>query len=122
MNGHARSGGQIGCNGAFYEGGQFLPSTMREKGTASGRRGKRNVQVEPYLWRVYEGKLGEDEIAMGFYRILLPDFKTVYLYNGRSEAEYEAYTAPYRNAWDEGKRIVILRREKGQPPAIVRFE
>jgi len=49
----AKAGGEIGTNGEFYEGGKFLPSTERAKGTAKKRRAAtRKVEIEPRVWAV----------------------------------------------------------------------
>lgn len=48
----ATKGGQIGANGEFYKGGQFL-NTVKEnpKGQAKKKVKKpRKVQIEPYVW------------------------------------------------------------------------
>ena len=52
MNRQAKAGGEIGVNGEFYEGGQFLPSSENtikgaQKPTIS--KGKK-FEVAPYVW------------------------------------------------------------------------
>jgi hypothetical protein len=48
LGGRARAGGQCGCNGEFYAGGTFMPSTTRPKGVAAARRpAARRALVEP---------------------------------------------------------------------------
>lgn len=50
---HAATGGQVGVNGSFYLGGQFLPnSEMTVKGAkqVQKRTAPRKVEVEPYKW------------------------------------------------------------------------
>ncbi len=47
----AKVGGEVGTNGEFYEGGKFLPSTQKAKGTPR-KKGLRKVEIEPYVWVV----------------------------------------------------------------------
>jgi len=114
MNGHAKKGGEIGINGAFYEGGQFLPSTTNEKGTSS-RRGDRKIEIEPYVWVEYSGKLAEGEVVDGFYRFFSSDYKTIY------GNDYASFILPYKKAWDEGKRFRIFERTS-HGMRLLRFE
>lgn len=51
-NGQARRGGQVGVNGEFYAGGQFLPSTEAPKGPAKGARKPGKQEVAPYVWEL----------------------------------------------------------------------
>ena len=44
----AKKGGEIGVNGEFYEGGKFLPSTQKGKGTS--RKGTGKQEIAPYKW------------------------------------------------------------------------
>lgn len=46
----AKSGGQIGANGEWYTGGQFIATTERPKGSAKQRKSAGRVQTGPYLW------------------------------------------------------------------------
>jgi hypothetical protein len=53
MKGRAKAGGEIGKNGEFYQGGQFLPNTTmgkqgRQNRKKSGR--PRKSEVAPYQW------------------------------------------------------------------------
>jgi hypothetical protein len=54
----ARKGGEIGMNGEFYQGGEFLPNTdMASQHTAKAERGTGKQQVAPHTWEVApEGK------------------------------------------------------------------
>lgn len=48
----AKKGGQVGINGEFYQGGQFLPSseaTVKGAHKAIVRKGKK-AEVAPYVW------------------------------------------------------------------------
>ena len=122
MNGHAPRGGCIAVNGEFYEGGKFLPSNPnRAKGmSTSYKSGK--VEIEPYVWKKYEGELRKDEVVNGFFMLLCEDFKDNYKYQCRIRNEkddYEEYIKPYKTAWNEGKRFRIFI--KGNPDK-VRFE
>jgi len=122
MNGHAPKGGCIGVNGEFYEGGKFLPSNPnRPRGmSTSYRSGK--VEIEPYIWKKYEGELKENEKAAGFYIFFTEDYKVIY------KDKYEEFIKPYRTAWNEGKRFRILRMipaiegVRGGSSELVRFE
>lgn len=53
MQARAKVGGEVGTNGEFYEGGKFLPTTEKPKGTPR-RRGTGKQEVEPYKWVVAE--------------------------------------------------------------------
>lgn len=54
MNRRAKIGGEIGINGEFYKGGQFLPSTKNPKRSKEkcGCNSKKKQQYEPYKWSV----------------------------------------------------------------------
>lgn len=57
----AMRGGEIGANGEFYNGGQFVadnPFTV--KGSAARKGGTRKIEIEPYKWIVAEN--GEKSI------------------------------------------------------------
>ena len=52
MNGQAKAGGEIGLNGEFYEGGQFLPSsetTVKGAQKPFISKGKK-FEIAPYVW------------------------------------------------------------------------
>lgn len=52
-NGQAKAGGEIGVNGYFYKGGQFLPSTQAEPGkwkVAGKWISSKKEQVAPCVW------------------------------------------------------------------------
>jgi hypothetical protein len=49
----AKIGGEMGGNGYFYKGGQFLPSTKEPPGTykfTKGNKGTGKIEVAPYDW------------------------------------------------------------------------
>lgn len=49
----AKVGGEVGMNGEWYKGGQFLPSTMLPKGTQKkNKKGSGKQEVAPYDWQV----------------------------------------------------------------------
>lgn len=54
MNTRAKAGGQIGINGEWYDGGEFLPSspktTKGEAKKATNGSGKR--QIAPFVWEI----------------------------------------------------------------------
>ena len=56
MKTRAQAGGEIGINGEYYNGGQFLPSSpMTIKGEmkkTNSRKGSGKVEVAPYKWEV----------------------------------------------------------------------
>lgn len=53
----ASKGGEIGANGEFYKGGQFIAKTDAPKKRSVKRTGTGKQQVEPYKWEVApEGK------------------------------------------------------------------
>lgn len=57
----AMRGGEIGANGEFYQGGQFVadnPNTV--KGSAARTSGKHKIEIEPYKWITAEN--GEKSI------------------------------------------------------------
>lgn len=50
--GQAKKGGELGINGAWYEGGQFMPtseSTVKGAFTPTVKRGTKK-EIEPYVW------------------------------------------------------------------------
>lgn len=60
---HAKKGGEIGANGEFYKGGQFVADSEhtvkgKKKKTISGTR---KIRIEPYKW--VEAKTDEISIA-----------------------------------------------------------
>ena len=61
---HAKKGGEIGANGEFYKGGQFVADSeltvksLKKKKVFSG---KRKIQIEPCKW--VEAKADEIAIA-----------------------------------------------------------
>jgi len=53
LNNRAKVGGETGMNGEWYEGGQFLPSTMLPKGTQKkSKKGSGKQEIAPYKWVV----------------------------------------------------------------------
>ena len=52
----AKAGGEVGMNGDFYLGGEFLPSTDAPKGTYSSKdkckAATRKQEIAPYVWEV----------------------------------------------------------------------
>lgn len=59
---HAKKGGEIGANGEFYKGGQFVADSEE---TIKGERkrkpsGSRKIQIEPYKWV----EAGQDDISL----------------------------------------------------------
>lgn len=66
----APKGGIVGTNGEFYEGGKFLPSTGLPKRPGTGHRRTGKCEIEPYRWEIYQGQLGENEFADGFYKLI----------------------------------------------------
>lgn len=50
---HATKGGQIGQNGEFYQGGQFLPNTeLPKRGGKKNPLATKKQQIAPYVWAV----------------------------------------------------------------------
>ena len=50
---HAKQGGEIGANGSFYKGGQFVNDSGVEEKRAARERAKilsRKQEVAPYVW------------------------------------------------------------------------
>lgn len=45
----AKSGGEYGANGEWYEGGKFIATADRQKRKTQHRKG-RKVEIEPYVW------------------------------------------------------------------------
>jgi hypothetical protein len=52
--GQAKVGGEVGVNGHFYKGGQFLPTTQAEPGKFKSKKGTGKVEIEPYVWALPE--------------------------------------------------------------------
>ena len=51
----AQAGGEIGINGEYYKGGQFLPSspsTIKGEMKKTNGRGTRKEEIAPYTWEV----------------------------------------------------------------------
>ena len=46
----AKKGGELGANGEWYEGGKFIATTERPKGTAPTIKRTRRVEIEPRVW------------------------------------------------------------------------
>ena len=60
----AKVGGEVGTNGEWYNGGEFLPSTQLPKMTKTAKRkssGKR--QIAPYKWEVAPAEM-DNPIAL----------------------------------------------------------
>lgn len=51
-NGRAKVGGEIGVNGEFYAGGEFLPSTEMPSRSKDRKAATRKQNVEAYRWEV----------------------------------------------------------------------
>lgn len=54
----AKAGGEVGANGEWYKGGQFIATIDRPKGMAGAAAKPRKVQVEPYTWQTVPGDIG----------------------------------------------------------------
>lgn len=82
MSRRAKKGGEIGANGEFYKGGQFI-NTIAEnsKGQAKKRgRSTGKVQVEPFVWvQCLEGKFPILKIV-GSYAKWSDDGKSIELF------------------------------------------
>ena len=55
MKTRAQAGGEIGINGEYYKGGQFLPSSpMTIKGEVKNTNGQgtRKEEIAPYVWEI----------------------------------------------------------------------
>ena len=84
----AIAGGQTGCNGEFYRGGEFLPSTDAAKGTwrrEQARQQKilaRKVQTSPGVWEV-RPSLDVVAIYSMWGNAVIPEFRTK---SGKPEA------------------------------------
>ena len=49
----AKVGGEVGMNGEFYSGGEFLPNTeLRSQHKEKSKAGSKKQQIEPYVWVV----------------------------------------------------------------------
>ena len=49
----AKKGGELGMNGEYYKGGQFLPSTILPKMTLKKKsKGSGKQEIAPYKWEV----------------------------------------------------------------------
>lgn len=111
----AKAGGEIGINGEFYAGGQFMansPDTMKGmQNGAKAAKGVRKVQIEPYVWveeregfRPLFRRLGFHVTAQGGPARYNPDF------NGRvmgwklTQEEIKADAERIIEAWNRGER------------------
>ena len=47
---NAKKGGEIGANGEFYKGGQFVADSADTIKSKYLSRGSRKIEVEPYTW------------------------------------------------------------------------
>jgi len=114
--GRAPVGGCIGVNGAFYEGGEFLPSNPHNpKGIYQRYNKSMKREIEPYKWIEYKGKLKDGEKVDGFYNFFSEDYKVIY------GANYEEFIKPYREAWNQGKRFRIFETTN-DGCRLIRFE
>lgn len=106
----ANKGGQYGKNGAWYDGGQFLPSSEgTEKGANSRRpkgksQGPRKQQIAPYLWEVSEKKSIWGIVAPGFYTKFV---KTGYSKETGAQGYIEVYPSNVWNSLSEDKQTEI---------------
>jgi len=46
----AKAGGQVGANGEWYEGGQFIATTDHAKSHKRAAKSSGKVEVAPYVW------------------------------------------------------------------------
>ena len=46
----AKKGGEIGANGEFYKGGQFVADNPNTAKGMAEKKGQRKIQIEPYKW------------------------------------------------------------------------
>jgi len=62
MNTRAKSGGQIGANGEWYNGGEFLPSSEKtvkgEMKKSPAKKGTGKRQIAPFVWEVAPEGMG----------------------------------------------------------------
>lgn len=52
MHSRAKVGGEVGANGEWYAGGQFIATTDKPKTGRRQSKSGRKVEVEPYVWQV----------------------------------------------------------------------
>jgi len=73
MEPRAKAGGQVGKNGEWYEGGQFLPSSeTTEKGQNSraktaGQNKPRKQEIAPYKWELSDRQAIWPKCGVGAY-------------------------------------------------------
>lgn len=96
MNGRAKSGGEEGKNGEWYDGGQFLPASAYtikgENKVAKSEWKPRKMEVEPYKWEVQPTETARP-IYCHFGVGLVRDRKT------NMASEWKAYQDNARGAW-----------------------
>jgi hypothetical protein len=72
MQTRAKRGGEVGCNGEFYEGGKYLPSTSLPKRSAARRHtGVQRALIEPGLLVVLPE--GKHALYAGIREFVTPD-------------------------------------------------
>ncbi len=107
----ASAGGEIGANGEFYNGGEFIATTEAAKKAADAKIAKhmgRKQEVEPYKWELPTSETARTiNIFMGVF--LKQDRSTglasVVSYNGPMEGF--GYSADELAAlWNNGQRWV----------------
>ena len=50
----AKAGGEIGANGEFYKGGQFVADNPNTAKGSNHKKSRHKIQIEPYKWVVVD--------------------------------------------------------------------
>lgn len=113
---NAKAGGEIGANGEFYKGGQFVadnPNT--NKGSGNQKKKPRKIEIEPYKWILAEPNVFPIIPKAGVGRV--SKFKRVGGWNDFSELELceNAEELCRLNGWNMEEFITFIGKyNKGE--------
>lgn len=97
---NAKSGGEIGANGEYYKGGQFVADNPNTAKGMAQKKGQRKIQIAPYKWVIAK----ENEFAIISQCMVgaVSVFKRAGGWNDYSEIELveNAEELCQRNCWD----------------------
>lgn len=103
----AQAGGQVGMNGMWYEGGQYLPNTQLGKTESSKRTAKvRKTEIEPYKW------VENPDNKRSIYAIFAGTFGKVV--NGKMVVNCSEQTMNYYKVTTEQVEEMAKRYNEGQ--------
>lgn len=114
-NGRADKGGQVGVNGATYQGGQFLPSTQTEKGAHKSRKAKKTgrMKIGPDEWAIPELENVASLYAQFIVFVSPWDLKEGRITVNAEAARYYGHTpaeiAALAQRWLNGERWIAIK-------------